>query len=126
LRYPKFNKDAAKARPVSEIGSEAPIRKKSEDRLGTADFADRIAGVEVRSDGANWLDFNPRSAGWKPLVNPVKSAPPSEKLTASTRFAVMHKKEADTPLRPKRYQGHASPISIPSFKRSKSKSKFNN
>lgn len=75
-----------------EIGSEAPIRTKSEDRLRRADFADRIAGVlselslregrvfairggwgfgksslkylvierlEAKSDGADWLDFNP-------------------------------------------------------------------
>ncbi|HRL94094.1 MAG TPA: P-loop NTPase fold protein [Pseudomonas sp.] len=31
--------------PIGEIGSEAPIRKRSEDRLRRADFADRIAGV---------------------------------------------------------------------------------
>ncbi len=32
-------------RSMGEIGSEAPIRKRSEDRLRRADFADRIAGV---------------------------------------------------------------------------------
>ncbi len=38
--------DAAPAnQPIGEIGSEAPIRKSSEDRLRRADFADRIAGV---------------------------------------------------------------------------------
>lgn len=45
-RQAKLNNDAATAnQPMSEIGSEAPIRTKSEDRLRRADFADRIAGV---------------------------------------------------------------------------------
>lgn len=42
----KLNNDSAEAtQPVGEIGAEAPIRTKSEDRLRRADFADRIAGV---------------------------------------------------------------------------------
>lgn len=44
----KLNNDAATTtaiQPIGEIGSEAPIRTQSEDRLRRADFADRIAGV---------------------------------------------------------------------------------
>jgi len=40
-----FNDAAPTNQPIGEIGSEAPIRKRSEDRLRRADFADRIAGV---------------------------------------------------------------------------------
>ncbi|WP_434768809.1 KAP family P-loop NTPase fold protein [Pseudomonas triticicola] len=45
-RQAKLNNDAVAAnQPMGEIGSEAPIRTKSEDRLRRADFADRIARV---------------------------------------------------------------------------------
>ncbi|EPJ9617297.1 P-loop NTPase fold protein, partial [Pseudomonas aeruginosa] len=45
-RRAKLYNDAAPTnQPIGEIGSEAPIRKSSEDRLRRADFADRIAGV---------------------------------------------------------------------------------
>lgn len=45
-RRAKLKNDAAPAnQTMGEIGSEAPIRKRSEDRLRRADFADRIAGV---------------------------------------------------------------------------------
>ncbi|MEA9992921.1 P-loop NTPase fold protein [Pseudomonas sp. 10B1] len=45
-RQAKLKNDAATAnQPICEIGSEAPIRTKSEDRLRRADFADRIARV---------------------------------------------------------------------------------
>ncbi|WP_369987828.1 KAP family P-loop NTPase fold protein [Pseudomonas xanthosomatis] len=90
-RRPQANEDPASVRSV-EIGSEAPIRSASEDKLRRGDFAHRIAGVlselslregrvfairggwgygksslkhlvieqlEARSDGADWLDFNP-------------------------------------------------------------------
>jgi hypothetical protein len=90
-RRVKVHDDSLGNQPM-EIGSEAPIRTKSEDRLRRADFADRIAGVlselslregrvfairggwgfgksslkylvierlEARSDGADWLEFNP-------------------------------------------------------------------
>ncbi|MEQ6327179.1 P-loop NTPase fold protein [Pseudomonas chengduensis] len=40
-----YNDAASTNQPIGEIGSEAPIRKSSEDRLRRADFADRIAGV---------------------------------------------------------------------------------
>ncbi|MDP5764880.1 KAP family P-loop NTPase fold protein [Pseudomonas aeruginosa] len=45
-RRAKLKNDIVPAnQPMGEIGSEAPIRRRSEDRLRRADFADRIAGV---------------------------------------------------------------------------------